>query len=83
MPEATSGTSCAPTGAQSAAPQGGASQQIALHVAAMLFGASALFGEHIAASSTMIVFGRGLFSWLALTVIALVGLAGELAGGPA
>ena len=67
-------------------PRGGASQQIALHVAAMLFGASALFGEHIAASSTLIVFGRGLFSWLALSVIALAGLAGmrsasRLAGG--
>ncbi|VVE70080.1 EamA family transporter [Pandoraea anapnoica] len=86
MPEATSETSSTPTGALSAAPQGGASQQIALHVAAMLFGASALFGEHIAASSTMIVFGRGLFSWLALTVIALAGLAGmrgaaRLSGG--
>ncbi|AKM32504.1 hypothetical protein AB870_04410 [Pandoraea faecigallinarum] len=42
----------------------------------MLFGASALFGEHIAASSTTIVFGRGLFSWLALTAMALAGLAG-------
>ncbi|MFJ2994011.1 DMT family transporter [Pandoraea sp. NPDC087047] len=67
-------------------PRGGAGRQIALHVAAMLFGASALFGEHIAASSTMIVFGRGLFSWLALTVIALAGLAGmrgaaRLSGG--
>ncbi|MGR9577705.1 DMT family transporter [Pandoraea sputorum] len=86
MPEATSDTSSPPTGALSAAPQGGASQQIALHVAAMLFGASALFGEHIAASSTMIVFGRGLFSWLALTAIALAGLAGmrsaaRLSGG--
>ncbi|AJP59857.2 hypothetical protein UC34_17365 [Pandoraea vervacti] len=65
---------------------GGASQQVALHVAAMLFGASALFGEHIAASSTLIVFGRGLFSWLALTVIALAGVAGlrgvaRLSGG--
>lgn len=68
------------------APQGGASQQIALHVAAMLFGASALFGEHIAASSTLIVFGRGLFSMLALSAIALVGWAGlrsaaRLSGG--
>jgi len=67
-------------------PQTGFGQQIALHTAAMLFGASALFGEHIAASSTMIVFGRGLFSWLALTVIALAGLAGlrsaaRLSGG--
>ncbi|VVE45509.1 EamA family transporter [Pandoraea eparura] len=75
MPEATTtGTPTASTVAQP--PRGGAGPQIALHVAAMLFGASALFGEHIAASSTMIVFGRGLFSWLALSVIALAGLTG-------
>jgi drug/metabolite transporter (DMT)-like permease len=80
-----------PEGASSAvartpSPHGGASRQIALHVAAMLFGASALFGEHIAASSTVIVFGRGLFSWFALTVIAVAGLMGlrgatRLSGG--
>lgn len=57
-----------------------------LHVAAMLFGASALFGEHVQASSTMIVFGRGLFAWLALSAIALAGVAGfgaaaRLSGG--
>lgn len=74
MPEAASTT--AATADTARPPRGGAGQQIALHVAAMLFGVSALFGEHIAASSTMIVFGRGLFSWLALTVIALAGLAG-------
>lgn len=81
MPEGASSAA-----ARARAPHGGAGHQIALHAAAMLFGASALFGEHIAASSTMIVFGRGLFSWIALTVIALAGLAGlraaaRLSGG--
>lgn len=85
MPEAAAaGKPATPQVAQP--PHGGASQQIALHVAAMLFGASALFGEHIDASSTLIVFGRGLFSWLALSAIALAGLAGmrsasRLSGG--
>lgn len=85
MPEAASPATFATSDAGQP-PHGGAGQQIALHVAAMLFGASALFGEHIAASSAMIVFGRGLFSWLALSVIALAGLAGmrsaaRVAGG--
>ncbi|VVE88836.1 DMT family transporter [Pandoraea bronchicola] len=85
MPEAAAAGNPATPGV-ALPPRGGAGQQIALHVAAMLFGASALFGEHIAASSTMIVFGRGLFSWLALSVIAIAGLAGvrgaaRLSGG--
>ncbi|GAB3627327.1 EamA family transporter [Pandoraea terrae] len=46
---------------------------IPLHLAALLFGASALFGERIAASSTMIVFGRGIFAWSALTLICIFG----------
>lgn len=86
MPE--SGRAAKPLDAAQASPhpRGGAGPQVALHAAAMLFGASALFGEHIAASSTLIVFGRGLFSWLALSAIALVGGAGvrgaaRLAGG--
>ncbi|QHE93404.1 EamA family transporter [Pandoraea fibrosis] len=89
MPEAapeTAATGNSLTSDTAVPPHGGASQQIALHVAAMLFGASALFGEHIAASSTLIVFGRGLFSWLSLSVIAIAGLAGmrsaaRLSGG--
>lgn len=60
---------------------GSASALLSLHLAAMLFGASALFGEQIAASSTMIVFGRGLFAWLALSAISLAGVAGVKRAG--
>lgn len=42
-----------------------------LHCAALLVGVSALFGESLTVSASMIVLGRAAFALLALTVIAL------------